>query len=240
VACCGGAAARDSFAIAAAVRSWPPPGHHGARRSPTPSTRLPERPHEDGFHDHRPNPSRPSCSWSRCFAALLSLAPAARAERQRTSRSRSRSRGRAPIAIYRPPTADTLRNNAPLHRGDAVHVDITKDEPGRAGRGSYCTRVTAASGLVHAGVDDGSVSFDFTVPSDLAARRAQRDVSPGVTVRCGTRSSRFVRRERREATTPAAASNSPPGKRSPGAAAPGRRAAATTLASTGVERPRPA
>jgi len=64
------------------------------------------------------------------------------------------------------PDGNVLGTNATLHRGDAAHVDITKLGPDEQ------VSVTLHSsnrdlGLVRAG-DDGAVSYDFTVPTDLS------------------------------------------------------------------------
>jgi len=99
------------------------------------------------------------------FAALLSLAPAARADGS-DQPVKVKIPWTGTIAITGP-DGDTLRNNAPLHRGDAVHVDITKMSPDEQ-VAVVLHSSDRSLGLVHAGVDDGSVSFDFTVPSDLA------------------------------------------------------------------------
>jgi hypothetical protein len=83
--------------------------------------------------------------------------------------------GGAPVSVHVPWTGKVTATNADghvlghqptLHRGDAVHFDITRLGPGEQ------VSVTVHSsnlslGMVQAG-DDGSAAYDLTVPADLA------------------------------------------------------------------------
>ena len=97
------------------------------------------------------------------LGALLGLAPAARADG-----------GGQPVSVKVPwtgkitgtgPDGNPLGHNPRLHRGDAVHFDITGLSPDEQ------VAVTLHSsnrdlGLVHV-ADDGTTSYDLTVPNDL-------------------------------------------------------------------------